>query len=239
MSTALDVLVIIIVAVFAILGFKKGIAKTVVSIIGTILASALTMILSNPIAEAIYQGGFKTALVEKIGDAIKLYKQSGQGSLVESIMKTMPKFVNNSLSSFGVSTQTLNSAAGKSAEQVEQLIRPIIVSFISVFVSIFLFIILTIIIKLISKLIVNTIDDSVVGGVNAFLGAVVGIIEGFVIVILIAFVVRITIPHLKEVPEIISDSSISQSTVFKGIYDSSLLTQFVESGTNSPNTDTV
>lgn len=236
MSTMLDVLVILLVAVFAILGFKKGIAKTAVSIVGTIIASVLSMFLSTPIAEAIYQGGFKTALTEKIENAMKLFMQSGQGSLVESIMKTMPKFVNNSLKSYGISTQQLNSAAGKGAAQVEQLIRPIIISFISVIVSIVLFVLLMVIIKLISKFIVNAIDDSALGGVNRFLGAVVGIIEGFVIVLVVAFIIRITIPHLKEVPEIISDESISQSTVFKGIYESPFLTQFVETSTSSPNT---
>lgn len=239
MSTALDILVIIIVAVLAFLGFKKGIAKTGVSIAGTVLASVLTMFLSNPIAEAIYRGGFRTTIIEKTEDATKLFKQSGKGSLIESILKTMPKFVNYSLSNFGISQKQLSSAASKSPEEVEKLIAPIVISFISVFVSIGLFILLSVIIKLVSKALCAAIDDSYLSTINRFFGGVVGIIEGFVIVIVAAFVIRITTPHLKEIPEIISDDSISQSTVFKGIYDSPILTDFIASNTKSPNTEAV
>ncbi len=237
MGTMLDVLVIIVVGIMAFIGFRKGIAQSVVSVIGTVVAAVMTMFLSNPVAEAIYSGGFKTTLVEKIGDAMKLYKQSGKGNLVENIMDTMPKFVINSLKSFGVTSSQLNSAANVSPEKVEELLHPIIVSFISVFSAIFLFIILLIIIKIISRFIVSAIDDSAISFGNQFLGAVLGIVEGFAIVIVAAFVIRITVPHLKEVPEIISDSSISESAVFKGIYDSSFLTDIVETNTKSPNVE--
>ncbi|MDE7389547.1 MAG: CvpA family protein, partial [Lachnospiraceae bacterium] len=54
MSIFLDVLVIIIIGVFVVIGFKKGLIKTVVSVIGTFLASALSVFLSNPISEYIY-----------------------------------------------------------------------------------------------------------------------------------------------------------------------------------------
>lgn len=239
MGTALDIIVIVIVAIFAFLGYRKGLAETGVSVAGTIISTILTMALSTPIAEAIYKGGFRMTILEKAQDATKLFKQSGQGNLGQSILKTMPKFIGNSFSGFGVSNDKFAEAAAKGPEQVEQFLAPIVISFISVFVSIGLFIVLFIVVRVLSKVIGNTIDVFGAGGVDSFLGAVVGIIEGFVVVVLIAFVVRISVPHIKEPPELFSDESISQSTVFRGVYDSSTLTQFIKSSTKSPNTESV
>lgn len=239
MNIALDFLVIVIVAVFAFFGFKKGIMKTIVSIVGTFIASLLTMLLSNPIAEAIYYGLFDDVIVEKAYDASKLFKQSGEGQLIDKILQTMPKFVGNSLPGFGISQKSLSAAAAAGAEKVEELLRPIVISFISLIVSVILFILISVIIKFISRFINDRIDDSYIGTVNRFFGAVIGIIEGFVLILVIAFVIRIAVPHLKTVPDIISNESISQSTVFKGIYDSPILTGIIAADTQSPNTEAV
>ena len=102
-----------------------------------------------------------------------------------------------------------------------------------------MFLLISVIIKLVTKLINSKIDNSYVGVINRVLGAVIGIIEGFVLILVIAFIIRIAVPHLKHVPEIISDESISQSTIFKGIYDSPILTGVVETNTESPNTKAV
>lgn len=238
MSITLDILVIIIVAVFAFLGYKKGIARTVISIIGTVISSVLTMILSNPIAEAIYFGGFNKTIIDKVNDASALLKRSGTGTLMEKILETMPDFVSNSLPGFNISKADLSAAAANSPQKVEELLRPIVISFISLIVSIVLFVLISIIVKVVSKFIADRIDDWALGTVNKFLGAVVGIIEGFVLVLMIAFVLRIAVPHMKQVPNIISNDSISHSTVFKGVYDSPILTGFL-SNTESPNTEVI
>ena len=239
MNVALDVLVIIIVAVFALFGYKKGLIKTLVSIVGTFISSFLTMILANPIAEAIYFGEFDDVIIEKVNDASALFKTSGTGSLIENILDTMPKFVVNSMPGFKITQDKLASAANYGPEKVEELLRPIVISFISLIVSIVLFLLISVIIKLVTKLINSKIDNSYVGVINRVLGAVIGIIEGFVLILVIAFIIRIAVPHLKHVPEIISDESISQSTIFKGIYDSPILTGVVETNTESPNTKAV
>ena len=224
---------------FGYLGFNKGVAKTAISIAGTIVSSILTMFLSGPIAEAIYKGGFKQRIIEKVTDASKLFAQSGEGSLIDKILATMPHFVNNSLGNFGLSKNKLADFAQQGPEQVEKALAPIIISFISVFVSIGLFLLISIIIKLICRVIAANVDDSYIGTANRFLGAVVGIIEAFVVVIVAAFIIRLTVPHLEKVPEIITDETISQSTVFKGIYDSPILTDFIGKNTKSPNTRSV
>lgn len=237
MGLELDIMVIIVLAVFVVIGFRKGIAKTVVSVVGTFVASLLSIALSNPIAEGIYNSVIKTSLIEKIEEAMKMSDQTGSGSLVDNILKTMPDFVNKSLFNFGISTKEISSAISHGASAVEEMLSSIIVSFISIFVSLCTFIILMVIIKLVGRIICSFIDDTAIGTVNRFFGALVGLLEGFAVVIVIAFLIRIAVPHFENTPNIISAESISQSTVFKGIYNSSLLTDYIENSTMSPNSE--
>lgn len=231
----LDALVIIVIAVFVIIGFLKGAAKTVISVIGTLVTSAFSMFLANPIAEYIYRTAIKASLIEKVEGAIKNSQVGDTVTLIDSILDTLPGFVNNSLFNFGISTKELTGAASKGAEAIETLLAPIVVSFMSIIVALILFTVFMIVVKIIIRVICSAIDSSALSVPNRFLGALIGLIEGFVIVFLAMFILRLCIPHIEEVPEILSDNYISDTTVFKGIYDSEFLTEFVSSNSESPN----
>ncbi len=227
MSTTLDILVIIVVAVFAYLGYKKGIIRTLVSAVGTFLVTILSMLLSNPIAKAIYFGGFDQTIIEKVKDASTLLKRSGSGSLMDKILETMPDYVVNALPYFNITHPQLSAAAANGPEKVEALLRPIVISFLSLIVSVVLFVILTIVVKVASKFIGDRLDDWSLGIIDSMLGGVIGLIEGFVIVLMVAFVLHIAAPHMEKVPKIISNDSISNSSVFKGVYDSPIIAAFL------------
>lgn len=234
MSIFLDVLVIIIIGVFVVIGFKKGLIKTVVSVIGTFLASALSVFLSNPISEYIYRVAIKTTFIEKVETAMKTAAAAGSGSIFEKLMATFPDFITNSLSNFGISSSLISGAVSNGAEAVETLLAPVIISFISIFVAFLLFMLLMVIIKLISKVVCAAVDDSVIGIVNRFFGGLLGLAEGFIIVILAVFVIHMALPHTKVPPVIFSDEVISDSFIFKGIYDSKILNEIGILSTESP-----
>ena len=235
MSIMLDLLCIAVVAVFAILGFNKGVLKTFFSVIGTVVASAISMVLASPIAEAIYNGGIKGSLIQKMEDNMKINKQLSSGDPTSQILKSLPEFIENSMKSFKVSSGGLSNALSQGPEVAEKLLRPIIISFMSIFVSVFLFVILMVIIKILINIFGASLGESGLSIIDSFCGALVGLLEGFAVVILVAFIVRISIPHLDHVPEIISDETISESFVFEGIYDSPLMRDFVKGATKSPN----
>lgn len=238
MGVTLDILVIIIIAIFVALGFKKGALKTVISVVGTLIASSISVFFSGPIARWIYDSMIKTSFDEKIEDAMKLAAQTGSSDIINKIYDTLPQFVNNSLFNFGISDKELSAATSNGAQAIESLISPIVISFISIITAFIIFVILMVVIKIISKFICAAVDNSAIGVVNRFFGALIGLIEGFIIVFVIMFVLRLAIPHIADVPAIISDETISSSTVFKGIYNSEILTGIISSTTVSPNVDT-
>ena len=82
-------------------------------------------------------------------------------------------------------------------------------------------------------------SDSPLGMLDSVAGGAVSIIEAFVILMVAAFVLRMATPHMAVVPKPISEKSISESTVFKGVYNSPIIIGLVSSVTDSPNTEKV
>ncbi len=236
--TILDIITVIVILVFAVFGYRNGILKTIISAVGTLLASLMSSVLSKPIAEAIYNGAFKPTIISKADSAIKLARQEGK-SILDSVLDTLPNFVANSLGSFGVNAPDLKSASDHGASQVERMLAPIFISFISVITAILLFVALMIIFKIICAVIYKSMDDSALNFIDALIGGVIGIVEGFIIIMLAAFIIRIATPHMGTVPAPISDETIASSTIFEGIYNSPVITGIVSAVTDSPNTEIV
>ena len=141
--------------------------------------------------------------------------------------------------SFDITNERLRDAIRDGSIAAEGLIRPIIVSFITCIVTVLLFLVLVIIARVAIKVICDKMDMVTKGIVDSFFGALIGLLEGFLIIIVIAFVMRIAIPHMNEVPELFTDESISDSYVFRGIYDSPILREVISNTTDSPNVDEV
>lgn len=235
MSYFLDAFTVIIVVIFAALGYKKGVLKTFVSLGGSILASILSAILSKPIAAAIYNSIFKRTVISKSEEAMKYVLQHG-GSYVDEFLKSLPGFMSSSISKFGITPADISAQSEQGAVQVERTLAPVFISFISVITAIVLFIALMIAVKLICRMIYRALDGTTIGTFDSAAGAVVGILEGFIIVMLAAFVMRISVPHMQNVPTFMSDSAISQSIVYKGVYNSPIVTKLVSDVSDSPNT---
>lgn len=65
-AIAFDIAVIAIPAVFAFVGLKRGFAKVVLGLVATLVAFAVAMALSGPIANAIYSNGIKKSVEEQL-----------------------------------------------------------------------------------------------------------------------------------------------------------------------------
>lgn len=232
MDYTLDVVVIIILIVFTASGYKQGFLKSIASVMGSLISSLMSAVLSKPIAEAIYNSTFKSAVVSKIDSAMKA---TGEDFL-NKFLDSMPDFIGSSLQGFNISTANLTAASAQGAAQLERVIAPIFISFISIITTILLFVVLLIISRFVSRFMGDSLDDTPLGSVDSFMGGIIGMMEGFVIITLCAFILRISLPHMNKAPNFLSDTSISQTIVFKGIYDSPIVTGLVSAVTDSPNT---
>lgn len=66
---AFDIAVIVLLAVFAFVGLKRGFAKVVLGLVSTIAAFACAMVFSGPIADSIYKNHIEKPIEEQFDDA--------------------------------------------------------------------------------------------------------------------------------------------------------------------------
>ena len=232
----LDILTIAVIFVFVIIGYKKGIARTALSFMTTLVSVMISIFLSNPIAEKIYDTAVKPSLTSKIESAVKTAATSGEKTLIDEILKTLPNPIRNSLPNFSITNEKLNSAISSSAQTVEGVLRPVIVSFMTYIICFILFIAISITARIVINIICDKMDVVTKGVIDSFFGSLVGLIEGFLIVTALTFILHIALPHIKEPPQLLSDETISQSYVFKRIYDSDILVELIEMTSGSANT---
>lgn len=83
-AIAFDIAVIVIIAVFAFVGLKRGFAKVALGLVSTIAAFAVALLLSAPIANAVYGNFVEKQMEEKFDDtAGKVFADLTLGNIAE------------------------------------------------------------------------------------------------------------------------------------------------------------
>ncbi len=228
MSIILDlaVLAIIILAVF--IGYKRGFIRTVINLVGYIVAAVLAYVVSLPISQFIFNTFLRKQSVELIQSAVE--KQSGGQSvaqLIDTAFAAIPEKVHTLAASYIGSTEAIKnnliSSTPTTAEIAEnvvnKVIEPISTMIIQTLAFIILFIVFCIAVKLITKALKVIDKIPLLGSANAALGAVVGIIQAIVFVLIFTAAVAMVINLTGNQMENLNNTVIEQSYVFKIIYE--------------------
>ncbi len=190
MSYILDAIVVIVIAVTAFIGYRRGFIRTIIQLAGCIVAFILALSLSNTVSTMVYDGLLRDNLHEKIetvwtetaveGAAQTLTEQA------EAILDTLPEFVQTTLDTETI-TQGIHDSVGNDQTGVavadylvDDLIRPIIVAVIRFVAFLILFAILMFVIRLLEKLLKPLTKMPLVRQTDGLLGAVVGLVKGIV-----------------------------------------------------------
>lgn len=81
---AYDIAVIVILVVFTFVGLKRGFARVVLGLISTVVSFAFALLLSGPIADAVYRNHIETAIAESVDEEdSKLFGELELGGISE------------------------------------------------------------------------------------------------------------------------------------------------------------
>ena len=115
MPYILDAIVIVVVAVTAIIGYRRGFIRTIIQLAGCIVAFVLALSLSNTVSTMVYDGMLRDGLHEKVetiwtetvvdGAAQTLTEQT------ESVLESLPVFVQTALDAESI-TQGIRDSVG-------------------------------------------------------------------------------------------------------------------------------
>lgn len=220
----LDFALVLIVALFVFIGYKKGIIKSVYGLISLVVAGAGSYFGSKYLSNWFYTFFFEKSVNESIHQSISATAESVTAS-TESVFENLPDYVKNFVGFFKISEASLfdsDSTVQMIEADLQNTIKSAVVEILGFIFIIVLFILILILMKLLSKTILSVFEIPVIKQINGLFGMVFGLAEGLIICYIAVLVCRLIMPQTDNA--VLDAEMINSSVVFSKIYYSEFIT---------------
>lgn len=185
-----DIIIVAVIVLFALIGVKRGIAKTILNLAGLVLTAISAYYLSSFLSQFIYDSFLKQTVITNIQQIIE---QNGIDYALNNCLEAVPQWINGILSFFagifGVSLDEFESQliipsdiSSSTSQVVESAVAPVVTSVLSIIFVIVLFVIIFIIVKKLIRLASGVFNIPVIKQINQLLGGIFGLAEGLLVV---------------------------------------------------------
>lgn len=202
-----DIVIVLTILIFGLIGFKKGLLKSVISLFSWGVCLIVAFFTAKYVAgwiNGLYD--FSTLIGNKISNnlvkmnqyfaqSINVYEAGGKDALIAAIpgdinglLKQLIKVVFSTTNVNMSTTDTIGSVVGYALGNISMMIIS----------GILVFVVLKIVIKLLSKLFDNIERIKILGGLNKILGLTLGVIKS----VLVIFVFNCILVGLSLVPAV-------------------------------------
>lgn len=219
-----DIILASLVLVSVFVGIRKGAAKTILSCAAILLAIIISLGVSKPAADFVFDSFVRNSVEDEVSSAIVTQVNSTAESAAELHSPVDDAYV-SAMDYFGESekaknkcTQMISEKGREAASDIVNVYRPVIVGFISLIIAIVLFLILAIVFILLAKLIATVFKLPLVNFVDKTAGAFLGLIRGFVIILMLAMILKLLAPVVPA-ENFFSGENIGSSAVFSYVYN--------------------
>lgn len=199
-----DILIILSIALFVFLGYRRGLARTLLNLAALVAAAVIGNAASQPIAQGIYDTFIKQGVIDNLQTTIV---NQGAETAISTSLDSAPSWINGILGGllqiFGLTTddfqrtlQLSNDTSLTLAQNLEKPVGTVTVSILSLIMYALIFTVLMVIFKLIIRKVAAIFDIPVVAPVNRVLGGILGLVEGAVLVIVavnLIYVLTVTV----------------------------------------------
>lgn len=182
-----DIIIVAIIILFIIIGVRRGIARTILGIVGLFVTYAVAGGLSKWLSPLIYNSFLEQTVTENVNNYMSSY---GFDYLIDNSISALPEWIRWIVSLFGGSSenvvqyvsQSVSSAQTNATQAVTQTLESLAVSALQIVLMIVLFIIVYIIVRKLIRLVSKVFKAPVLRQVNGFFGGVLGAVNGLLIV---------------------------------------------------------
>lgn len=195
MSIIIDIVIVAVIALFAIIGLKRGFVREIVSLFSFVIALVLAFFLSGIGSTFLYDSVVHGIVHDSISSSIN----ENVSNDAESIIMEIPDEFVDAGKSIGVDIEnivrtnigaTVKETADNVANTVSRdVARPVVSSFIRVALFILIFILVKLLIDWIGRLLNIVSILPVVHGANKVLGGIVGFLRGLVIAVVVCYAI--------------------------------------------------
>lgn len=178
-----DIIIVAIIVLFIIIGVRRGIARTILGIVGLFVTYAAANGLSNWLAQVIYNSFLEETVIENVNNYMSSY---GLEYLFENSFSALPDWIRWLVSIFGGSSdnvskyvlQTAGYAQSNATDMITQTLETMTVSAMRIVLMIVLFIVEYIIVRKLIRFVLKLFKVPVLKQVNGFFGGVLGALNG-------------------------------------------------------------
>lgn len=197
MAYLLDGLVILILAFCVWRGYKHGLIRTAVMLVGFLAAALIAGQLSGPIAGGVYDGiigpNMEDTLVEQVVTAgetqveVNISTLLGDNEAVQSYLKDLGLATSITLGFDDLSEPAVRETVQPAMQTV---VRPAMVQILSAVVTVLLFFLLLIVVCLLARLLDKVFQLPLLRQLNQFGGLAAGVLQGVFWAMVFAVLVR-------------------------------------------------
>ncbi|MBR2714633.1 MAG: CvpA family protein [Ruminococcus sp.] len=225
----LDVILVVIFLIGIIIGIKNGVAKTLVSFLGSMLCFSAATFLGEILSKAIYESYICDSIVNSISNSVV----TPDATDISGVFDRLPPFVRFCLGFTGYDvvdsvTTTVSDAPMMIAQSVESAISSVVIAVLSfVLTGIFFMLIFAIFRLFIMKPIVRLFKSPTMSFVDSLLGVICSLLSCFLLISFLAFLLKILMPYVPEMPYIFSESTIYNSYIFYHFYSGNIFYKLI------------
>ncbi len=180
MMSMIDIIIVALIGLCILLGFKKGFMKTILPVIAFFLSVFLAYTLATPAASFVSQSFVEPKLTQSITDGLN------QGA--DSVKELLPDYLLNNADRIGLDLSVLDTAGSGGAAHEElakqivtERVRPGLIKSLSAVCAIVLFLVLSAVLGILARFIGKTFNLLPLKGLNHLAGGALGFINGLVL----------------------------------------------------------
>ncbi|MBO5928520.1 MAG: CvpA family protein [Clostridia bacterium] len=201
MNWILDGIVILLLVISLILGYRRGFIRTAIQLAGYVFAFLVALSLSQTVAKFVYDGFIDEGIRQSIGTAFTENAGNTVTEKVEGVLDTLPDFLKTALSKnenvqntlATITEKTENTVTAVTETIISQIIRPIVVTLLRFVAFLILFLLLLLIVALLGKLVKPVSKLPLIRQVDGTLGLLLGLVKGCVLSLVAVTVIQLII----------------------------------------------
>ncbi|MDO4174811.1 MAG: CvpA family protein [Eubacteriales bacterium] len=207
--TTVDWIILLVIVIYAILGFRKGFVATVVSALGSLAALVLALLAASRLKEPV---GALIAphLTEPVQESFHL---DTLATSADALWNSMSGYLQNILSDHGVTAESLEASNDPATALLGGITATVGESLAYVLVFILAFILLRIAIHYLLILLNVITRLPVIHSANALLGGALGVVTGLALCTIVLWAMKLVVPSTYSDAGILSPSVMSRSTI--------------------------
>ena len=208
--TTVDWMILLVIVIYVIAGFRKGFIATIASALGTLAALVVALFAASTLKEPVGAmfAPFLTGSVNRHVPQLQEYSGS-----VNDLWNSISGYLQVILNDHGISPETLESSEDPAGTLLDAIVRSVGESMAYIVIFFIAFIVLRIAIHLVVGMLDLIASLPVIHSFNALLGGLIGLITGVLLCTIVLWAIKLVVPSAYSDAGILSPAVMSESAI--------------------------